>query len=401
MLTAQTVEVDDVDKAVEGILGQLDIEKNLLRHTVGILFCHQAFVESGIVGALCARLPFETIGCTTQGIVMPRATGGIMLGLAVLTSDAAGFATGVSEPLLNGAKEKLFALYRRVSARLAASPSLILACQPLLDNLAGTAVVEALDGASGGVPLFGSVALDLTTKNNLPMTIHNGVCYRDRLALLLIAGDIDTRFFVEWFPRDRVMSTNALITKAERNRIVEINNLPALDYIGRLGIVDGGHDALCVMPLLITSPEGKHNTIACIGVDGNTLICGDIIPLGGTMNFGEINNDDVLDSVSRIAHMVKHAFFATAPEMSSPSSANALPNGAGLIFSCISRSSALADPLAEMALMHQHMRDVAAPYCFAYSGGELSSWRSQSDNTQHNRFYQYAIIACVISPSRA
>jgi hypothetical protein len=68
-----------------------------------------------------------------------------------------------------------------------------------------------------------------------------------------------------------------------------------------------------------------------------------------------------------------------------------------LIFSCISRSVALADPLAEMALVSAQMRDAGMPYVFLYSGGELSPRSDPSGNVQGNRFYQYALIACVIS----
>ena len=384
MLTARTTEVDDVDAAVEDILGQLHLEKNLLRQAAGLLFCNYAFVDSGLVSALCARLPFEVIGCTTQGVVTPRGMGGLMLGLAVLTSDEAGFATGLSEPLLHDEKGRLTDLYRRTSARLGAPPALIFACQPMLGNLAGMTVVNALDDASGGVPLFGTVAHDASLKKNLPATIRNGSASRDRLALLLVAGDIDARFFVEWFPVKKVISETALITKAEDSAIVEINNLPALDYMDRLGAIAEGKEALHLMPLVITSPDGRRKTVACIGFAGKSLVCGDIIPPGGTMNFGAASDADVLESAGRIARAVKQGVH---------------PDGAGLIFSCCGRSSALADPLAEMALMHQCLRD-AGPYLLMYSGGELCPWRSRGDNVQRNRFYQFAIVACVLRPRR-
>jgi hypothetical protein len=148
----------------------------------------------------------------------------------------------------------------------------------------------------------------MLTQSLMPMTIHNGSAYRDRFALLLLAGDIDARFFVEWFPGERKMSASALITRAEGNKIVEINNLPALDYMARLGMADDGYGAMYLMPFIITAPDGRRKTVACTAVTGKTLVCGDIIPPGCTMNFGEATNEDVLESATRVVHEVKQAF---------------------------------------------------------------------------------------------
>jgi hypothetical protein len=261
----------------------------------------------------------------------------------------------------------------------------------MLNDLEGAAVVEALDRASRGVPVFGTVALDMTTRSNLPMTIHNGAAYLDRLPLLLCAGDIGLRFFVEWFPAEKVLSEDALITGVDGNRILGINGMPAADYLRKLGLFAGtDYDVLYVMPFVLTSPDGTRKTLACIGVTADeALVCGDTVPPDGILNLGDANNDDVLESAERITRAVREAAPADPAE-----------DAAILIISCISRSIALVNPMSEMDLVWSRMRAVHAPYFFIYSGGELCPWYNPSGNTMVNRFYQYAIIACVLRPRR-
>ncbi|MDR1319781.1 MAG: hypothetical protein LBJ90_09155, partial [Treponema sp.] len=66
MLTAFTEEIDDVEGSVSDLLGQLDLDRKRLANSLGIIHCFSDFVDSGVVKALSAKIPFDTVGCTTM-----------------------------------------------------------------------------------------------------------------------------------------------------------------------------------------------------------------------------------------------------------------------------------------------------------------------------------------------
>ena len=65
MMTAFTTEVDEIDDALNEILGQLNLGA-LKKNSAGIITCHSDFADSGLIEALAERLPFDTIGATTM-----------------------------------------------------------------------------------------------------------------------------------------------------------------------------------------------------------------------------------------------------------------------------------------------------------------------------------------------
>ena len=62
---ATTREVDDVQAAVAEITAALDLEKNLLKNSLGVISCFSDFEETGVLKAICDSLPFDCIGSTT------------------------------------------------------------------------------------------------------------------------------------------------------------------------------------------------------------------------------------------------------------------------------------------------------------------------------------------------
>jgi len=98
MLTAFTREIDDIDAAVAEILKPLDLQKQRLKNSVGILMFHPSFLETGVIKAVSEALPFDSIGCTTSYLAAPGAIADMMLTVTVLTSDDVAFKAG-DDPL--------------------------------------------------------------------------------------------------------------------------------------------------------------------------------------------------------------------------------------------------------------------------------------------------------------
>ncbi len=159
MLIAHSSELDNPEKTVRDIVGQIDLQNGLLKNTIALLFCHAKFIEMGVTEVVCKNLPFDVVGCTSQFFALPDQAGEILLTVAVLTSDDTEFAAGVSDPLdeLNTA-DCVHSLYANTKASLGADPDLVFAFEPTMINVTPDIVTMALDSACAGIPVFGSCA---------------------------------------------------------------------------------------------------------------------------------------------------------------------------------------------------------------------------------------------------
>jgi hypothetical protein len=395
MLLGYTSEADDAEAAVAEVLERADIENKLLKNSVGLLFCNVDFIESGIVDALCGRLPFKVAGCTTQGFGMSGISAQFMLVLAVLTSDTLEFSLGLSSslalPALNAsglrpedaAEERLRALYARTSASLTEKTSMMFVFQPMLFHLPGDVVNRVLDRVSGGVPLFGSIALDMPTKIRSPQVIYNGLPYGDRLAVLLLSGPVSPRFFMKTVqPKN---SQSAIITRVEGNKLISINNLPAVEYLDKLGVTENGKiNTFFCFVASIRFFDGKVSTCVFYDVtpEGH-LVCGNMLETGGILSIGAITSKHVLDSAGELIEEVREACFEE----------QRFRNGL-LLFSCITRNVVLPDSEAEAEFIRNALQSIALPYLFVYSGGEFCP--GTENGKELNRFQQYTIVACLL-----
>ncbi|GHV71868.1 hypothetical protein AGMMS49928_25830 [Spirochaetia bacterium] len=381
ILTAYSRDPDDPEKAVEDILGQLDLENRLLKNSAALLFCHTEFIKLGVAEALCKKLPFETAGCSSQCFAVNSAADEILLSLTVFTGDDMEFALGISEPLTEDAETRMEDAYRKTAASLSAGPSLIFALEPLMTSMGGDTITAALDRASGGdIPIFGTCAMDSGTKIRDPETFYQGKAYRDRTALLLISGPVKPRFFSALYPDKSVFAQDATITGARDNLIQSINNIPALAYLEKVGIAHRG-GGIDVIPLLIDYGGAEEPEIIIMKefTPEGALICSRKVQTGGFLNIGSTTADFVLETAAALCKNIRKD-----PDHS-----------ALFMFSCFSRNLALGDPMAETGVIQRELKDLPIPYVFCYSGGEICPQYTGPGETV-NKFHQYALIACLL-----
>jgi hypothetical protein len=381
MLTAHTFELDDPDVAVREIQEQLHNQGSFLKNTVGLLFCYLDFIKSGAVEAVCKALPFDTLGCTTLGAATPAATGDIILTLVVFTSDDVEFPTGLSDPLTEDEEGRIVRAYRELTVSLQGSPSLIFIITPSLYNLAGDMVAGVLDRESQGAPVFGVEALDVDTKIRTPKTLYKGTAYADRMIILFFSGNMEPRFFVDSVWRNNIYNQKALVTAAEGNRMISVNNIPAAEYMEKIGlIIEARPDLLFAFPFAI-DPGGNAPRqlfiIYAINDDGS-MTCSVNTPAGSVIYIGSPDSGEVINTAKNITAVVKE-----------------IKGEAALIFSCFSRSVILANPRDEMEAIQEELGDSALPYVFAYSGGEICPVCSEKGGLA-NQYHNYSIIACVL-----
>jgi len=403
IFNAYTQELDDPGKAVVEILDSFDMKNNFLKNSVALLFCHAKFLETGIAEAVYKSLPFDVLGCTSRYFGLSAAAdtsapagtpaealgaaieSGVMLTVTVLTSDDINFTTGISGPFNEkNVEECVSDLYRRASSSLGEPPTLMFAFPPTMIGVPADIMAASLDRAGGGVPVFGSVALDMTTYIQQPRTIYKTSAesgtFNDRMALLLFKGPVKPRFFHSFFPENSIMSWDAVITEAVGNRIISINNRSALSFIKELGFFQAGtHDNLMVYPLVVEYPNGDTNVVVVqdVGPEGH-LMCSRNIQVGGLLNIGAITADSVLESARAMAQDLKK-------------------DGCGsgfIMFSCFLRNVVLGgSSQAEFELVCKELDGYTGSWLFLNSGGELCPGYTENGELV-NRFHQYALIAC-------
>jgi hypothetical protein len=384
MLTAYTFEIDDPDAAVREIQGQLQNQGGFLKNSIGLLFCYLDFIKARTVEAVCNALPFETLGCTTLGAAMPDAIGDIIFTLTVLTSDDVEFHAGLSDPLTEKEEDRVINVYRKTAAALNTPPSLILIITPSLYNLAGDMVVGLLDRESQGVPIFGAGALDADTKIRTPRVIYGGKAYSDRMPILLFSGNLAPRFFADSIWDHNIHNQKALVTAAEGNRMISVNNIPAAEYMKKIGLITEERlDLLFVFPLAIYPDQSNSPNLFIIYTinDDGSLTCSANIPEGSVVHIST-GSGEVVNSAKNITGGIKTA-----------------QGEAALIFSCFSRSVILTNPRDEMEAIRGELMDSPLPYVLIYSGGEICPVYNEK-GTAVNQYHNYTIISCVLSPSQ-
>lgn len=381
-LTAHTSEIDNAEAAVAEILGQLDIENNLMENSVGIISCHSEFIDAGIVDNLCKKLPFDVVGATTLGTAVHGGIAQILLTVTVITSDTLSFAAASTKPLRPDTyKDVLADAYNEAAKKLPGKPSLILTFAPLLFDIAGDYLVEAFDAITGGIPIFGTLAVDHTVDYSTAGTFYRGKANKDTLSMILIYGDIDPVFSIASVSDEKILGQKAIITESDGNILKGVNGMSVLKYLQSIGLAPNGKvEGLNAIPFIIDYNDGTKpvtRAIFAITPEGHA-VCGGVMPVNATLGIGYIDHDDVLsttkNSIDKILEQNK--------------------NNGLLVFSCIVRNLVLGfDVLAEMEEVDKNIHE-KIPFFMAYSGGEICPVYDEKGSPV-NRFHNDTIISCL------
>jgi hypothetical protein len=382
-LIAYTTEIDDVEVAIDEVKAHLRLDEQLQKNTVGIIACHYEFVLSGVVKALSESLPFPVLGAITSAQAIREESNALLLTLMVMTSDDVEFVTALTPPL-HGETGKIVAqAYKDAAASKTEQPALILAYAPFMVENSGDEYVNVITEASGGVPCFGTLAVDDTADFSKCFMIYNGEYSNEQMALLLIYGDVKPKFFIATISPDKILEKSALVTKSAGHILMEVNDRPVVDYFEDLGLTKASETAYAMtsLPFMLDYCDGTPPVSKVfIGLSPEKYaICAGAMPEGTKLHIGVFDKADVLLTTEQA---VKNA----VPDMAGASGA--------LIYSCISRSMSLgADTLMELDLVKEKIMG-KLPFMMAYSGGEICPTQV-SDAKAVNRFHNNAFIACI------
>jgi len=379
MLTAQTFEIDDLDLAVSEIHEQLDLPNKQLKYAVGILACYPEFLDTGVAKAICDSLPFDVVGTTTLACGTPGDKGTMMLALSVLTSDDVALTATRSKSLVEDHRSAIAVAYDKGLASLPGEPSMIITLAPVMDYLSGDVLIETLGEVSSGLPLFGTLPCDHTNDYNQTYVIHNGVGYENTLAMILLSGPVEPKFYIVSIPEEKRQKQNAIITASEGNVLHRVNDMPLLSYLETLGLAESNSvETAKIIPFVVDYNDGTTPVVRGIyrfTPDGSAM-CGGLMPKGSTLSVGSLDHDDVISSTRTLIQTIRKE---SNPKVM-------------LVMSCICRGWTLGmDVLAEMETVEEESGEI--PFMFSYSGGEICPVYNEGGKT-FNRFHNYTCVIC-------
>ena len=388
-LTAQTAEVDDVKAAVGQILSQLG-QDSFLKNTIGIVACHYEFVHSGVLKGISEALPFDVVGTISSGQSVVEGYGSILFSIMVLTSDEVEFVKVLTPSLMEEPGRVIAESYKAAAAR-PEKPALLLAFAPFMLQNSGDEYVNVLSQVSSGVPCFGTLAVDDTLDFANCFMLSDGEHYRDRMAMILIYGDIHPKFYIANISLDRVLEKSAVVTKSAGHVLMEVNGRPLSDFFEDLGLTKASETqyAMSNLPFLLDYNDGTPmvSKILVTLTPEKHAVCAGAMPEGSTLHIASSDKDDVLLTTSEALDLLL-------------SDVNNNTGGL-LIYSCVSRAMTFgADLLKEIELIRQKIGagvqpPLNLPFLAAFSGGEICpTW--VSDEKAINRFHNNAFIACLL-----
>jgi hypothetical protein len=380
MLTAYTREIDDIERATAEILEQLQLDERLLRCSVGLLAFHPDFLETGVVKAVSEALPFDSIGGTTSNLAVPGDLGDLLLTVAVLTSDDVEFRAG-AVPLEDDLWASIGELYARLAPQAGEKPALLLTVAPVIAGTNGDDFIEALDAASGGVPVFGSLAISPQPDFSGVAPCMNGAHKENLFTLVAVFGDVKPESYYTTIPDDRMIQQNAVITRSEKYLLQSVNGMRALDYLESVGLADNGSIAgIAAIPFVLCLDDGTRLVRAAhLATEEGYIATFGNVPQGALIGFSSCNAEFILNSARE---SIAGAVAASGRE-------NAL------IISCEARKWTLGiRPAAEMREVIDCL-DPLRPYRIIYAGGEFCPVKNR-DGRLVNGFQNFSMIACVL-----
>ncbi|MCL1815616.1 MAG: FIST C-terminal domain-containing protein [Treponema sp.] len=388
VFSAHTSEIDDVEAAVSEILEQLNINRRL-KYSAGIMYYYGDFAHTGVVQQISKNLPFPIVGGTTSNSAIRGSKEDITLTITVFTSDDVAFSAGISESLHNQPFMPLEKLYKQMLEEkphgAGKKPAMFYIVVPHFYEITGDDYLAALDGLSGGVPVFGSVAFTHTVDFKDIKTFYNGVEYDNAMAVLAFWGDLEPQFFVSNIPEEQIINKQAVITDSYRNRVKRVNGIPVLEYLESIGLAkDGQLKGIGSFPLVLHLPDGSRLVRTIYGAEDGELLCSGAVPSGYPMGISFCDRDFVMESARKTAEKCKK--WLESRNFSEPRSA--------LVISCAARRWTLgSDVYAEVREIDTGLKDL--PYHFIYTRGEFCPVHIQENRTT-NYFFNFTLGICVL-----
>jgi len=381
MYTARTSEIDEIKEAISEIKSQIDF-KALKKNSGGIIFCHIDFIESGMVAALCKELPFNVIGMTSMAGADAHGYGLYDLTLTVLTSDEVSFEVGMSDSInSSNYKDEADKLYKNVRSKTKDDPKMIFTFMPYVRDVSGYEVVAAMDKSCHGIPMWGSITNNIDFNYETVQTICNGKSLSAGIAMMFLNGEVEPNFIVYSIPERNIGHSRAVITKSKGAILYEVNDMPILDYLKKIGLIVNKEN-ITTTPLMVYYAGAKEPVALGFYTlfDDGSVLTGGEMPVGTSFSVGSIDAPGIFESAEAGLKKILEI----------------KERKATLLLPCVTRYIMLSpDQERELRLIEEKLAKSGSPFMMGYSGGEICPMLG-ADGKLHNRFHNYTFCAIVL-----
>jgi hypothetical protein len=384
-------EVDDAELALEQLNAQMP-EIKLLKNSVGIASVHPEYIRSDVYSAIAKAVPFPLVGMTTILQTASGKTGAFFFSILVLTSDTCQFAHGESDkiPLKGGDTIDITQkCYKDIRSRLEGDVKLAFLFAPFMEYQSVHKYIEAISIADKRVPVFGSVAnADMESLLADQKTVCGKQIFSDRLAMLLISGDVSPEFYIGSVTKESVMMPNiGEVTAAKYNFVTEINNMNVGSFLEKVGFSAGDvrNQGVLTSVFIIDEKDKNGNVVSStsrslIMLDKEVAAFGGNIAVGSTLSLATVTKDVVMATAKDVVAQIKRKY----------------KNRTILMFSCVGRRYSLLDePKKEYELLEKEFSNSDFHYLASCSCGEIcptSVTEAGVYNSEHNQ----SLVACII-----
>jgi hypothetical protein len=386
MLTVTNVStnaIDDMDIAVEEITSQLK-GKQFLKNSVGIIACHADYIENGTIESLHNALAIDIIGCSVLGSAVNGRGGMEQLSLTILSSDDVTFATAFSDTITKeNPEEPIEKVFVEAKNTLGCEPSLVFVLGPIMAEVLGDQMLKKLEKLSHNIPIFGTMSNDTTLQYTNSYVFKNNESHHHKMALLLLQGNINPRFYTTSIAERNIQQQNAVVTEAAGYWVTKINHLSILDYFTSIGIQPSALAAVTMIPFLVDFGDGTEPVAySMYEISEKGAHCGGEIPVGAKITFAEVDYNSVMET----AEMTLQTALADVKK-----------NGANGIIAipCFSRALVLSPNVESEIEKSIEIVGDEIPFSLIYSGGEICPIYDQQRkivNRFHNLTYTLMVF---------
>ena len=307
--TAYTEEIDDLKEAAEDLFSQTE-DFEFGKNSLAIVFAEVDTDYAGLYALLSERWNFPIIGSTAMAMF----TGGegycsMGISVMILTADDCEFAVGMTKELYKDNYEQEIAdVYGKLKSTLSSEPKLILSYAGMVtdeEHVPGDGLVDALDRAGGGVPVYGAAASDGFTFTDF-RAFCNGEETRDGLVLVLVSGNIDPRVVCVNSIENKA-SFSYEITESKSNLIYRLGNNTFVDVLKKEGMEADKTEVLgdyILSPFMVTVDKGEDSVevarnLAMLNHETGAGSFLGVMPERAILSIGLLNRSDVQDSVGK------------------------------------------------------------------------------------------------------
>jgi len=389
MIKSKVITITEADNAKDAVC-EFDAGLNgfeLLSNTVGIVSVNAEFIESGVYSAIVKASPFPLAGMTTASQSSNGEIGVYLFTIMVLTSDDCRFVCGTTRefPEVEAPKDIIKADYTALKEQLGEKPKLVLTYAPRTRHCS-VDIVEVIPEIDPGVIIFGGIASgNISDTTGIGFKTLYGENVSEKCAVfVLAAGDFTPEIFIRSLTKEAVVIPNiGTITKAEKNRIIEVNGVKAGEFFDKVGF-EVSDLIMCGLfsSTLVLDLKDKGITVSRVplALDNGELVCGGRVYEGAALS--------IAFSTAEVVTQTTRELTADISECEG--------ERAALIYSCAGRQTGLLPEFMKELEIVSSKIPKRINYTACYVHGEICPVKAKSEKALYNNEHNHTVIACVL-----